>query len=419
MGLQVSNPGATRLDHNASTRGISGILLLLTLALFGCGDASFVTPFAMYTSIVSADLNGDGKPDIGLASSYISGPPPHAGNAVVLLQDISPAEGYLPPRWYETGNDPQSILAGDIDGDGRPDLVVSNEVTSAKNSGTNSISILLQDPRSPGVFLPATNYTAGQSPAVVLGDIDGDGRPDLVVGTRSSPAGISLFRQSPSNPGTFEPSVLIASLQGVSAVAVGDLDGDGRLDIAVATNAGVFILIQIASAPGIFLPAVGYAAGSQPASIAVGDLNGDGSPDLAVANYGSPDGAIRGCASVLLQDPEDPGKFLPATDYATGFRSGSIAIGDLDGDGRMDLAVGNPLSSGPNGSISILFQDTGNPGAFLPAANYPGAEPLSVAISDLNGDGNADFAVADDGAVIYYQDPVRHGIFSGPVRIGP
>jgi len=400
--------------------GFPRIPLLLALAVPGCGGvASFDTPFTMYTSIVSADLNGDGRVDIAMSSSYLSGSPPHPGYAVVLLQYPAPDEGFSSSVRYDTGSDPDFLLVGDIDGDGNPDLVVADQTLSAKGGGTSGISVLLQDPGNPGGFLPSIEYPTGQSPEVAFGDIDADGNPDLVVGTTSDPAGISLFRQSPGNPGTFEPPAVIASLPGVSAVAVEDLDGDGILDIAVATDAGISILIQNASAPGIFLPQIVYAAGSQPTSIAVGDLNGDGRPDLAVANYGSPDGSIKASASVFLQDPADPGKFLPATDYATGFRSSSIAIGDLDGDGRMDLAVANPVTSGSNGGISILLQDTGNPGVFLPAANYPGIfQPLFVAIADLNGDGNADIAVADDGALIYYQDPVRHGIFFSPVRVG-
>lgn len=157
-------------------------------------------------------------------------------------------------------------------------------------------------------------------------------------------------------------------------------------------------------------------------SIASSDLNGDGCPDLAVANYGSPDGSIKGSASILLQDPSNPGKFFPTTDYVTGYRSTSIAIGDLNSDGKPDLAVANSksLSPGPTGNISLLFQDPGNPGSFLPAVRLPGiSQPVSVAIGDLNGDGDADIVVADDGAVVYYQDPFRHGIFSGPVRIRP
>jgi len=400
--------------------GFPSIPLLLALALPGCGGvASFDTPFTTYTSIASADLNGDGRVDIAMSCVYLSGPPPHPGYAVVLPRNPAPTDGFSPPVRYDTGNDPDFLLVGDIDGDGKPDLVVADQTPSAKGEGTNSISVLLQDPGNSGGFLPSIEYLTGRSPEVALGDVDADGNPDLVVGTTSDPAGISLFRQTPGNPGTFEPPVVIASLPGVSAVAVEDFDGDGKLDIAVANDAGISILVQDATAPGIFLPAVSYAAGSQPTSIAVGDLNGDGRPDLAVANYGSPDGSIKASASVLLQDPADPGKFLPATDYATGFRSSSIAIGDLDGDGRLDLVVANPVTSGSNGGISVLLQDTGNPGAFLPAANYPGiSQPLSVAIGDLNGDGNADIAVADGGVLIYYQDPVRHGIFSRPVRVG-
>ena len=409
------------MGRKTFARRFPGIPLLLALTFPGCGGvASFDTPFTMHTSIASADLDGDGRMDIAMSSSYLSGSPPHPGYAVVLLQNHAPAEGFSPPVRYDTGSDPDFLLVGDIDGDGKPDLVVADQTLSAQGGGTSGISVLRQDPGNSGGFLPSIEYPTGRSPEVAFGDVDADRNPDLVVGTTSDPAGISLFRQSPGNPGTFEPPVLVASLPGVSAVAVEDLDGDGRLDIAVATNTGIVILIQSASGPGIFLPAVGYAAGSQPTSIAVGDLNGDGCPDLAVANYGSPDGLIKASASILLQDPTDPGKFLPATDYATGFRSSSIAIGDLDGDGKMDLAVANPVYSGSIGSISILLHDTGNAGAFLPAANYPGiSRPLSVAIADLNGDGNADIAVADAGALIYYQDPVRHGIFFSPVRIGP
>lgn len=405
---------------NVFARRFFGVLIMSPLAIFGCSVASFDEPFTVYTSVASTDLDGDGRPDIAMASSYISGSPPHAGNAVVLLQNHSPSEGFLPPRRYATGNDSETIFAGDVNGDGKPDLVVSNVVTSADKNGTDSISILLQEWGNPGMFLPASNYATGKSPAVALGDVDGDGLPDLLVGTTRDPAGISLYRQSSLNPGTFEPPVQIASLQGVSAIVAGDFDRDGRLDICLATVTGIFILLQDASAPGTFLPAVEYPAGDQPIAIAMGYLNNDGLPDLVVANYGSPNGQKRGSVSIFLQDPTTPGTLLPANEYATGFRSTSVAIGDLNGDGMVDIAVANPVSSGSNGNISILFQAPGHMGIFLPAVNYPAfSQPFSIAISDLDRDGNADLVVADGGAVIYYQDPTQPGVFMSPVRLGP
>lgn len=85
-----------------------------------------------------------------------------------------------------------------------------------------------------------------------------------------------------------------------------------------------------------------------------------------------------------------------------------------------DIAVANPVSSGANGDISILLQASGRKGIFQPAVNYPAPfQPLSVAIAELNGDGKAYVIVADGGAIAYYQDPARPGIFMNPVRVGP
>jgi hypothetical protein len=409
------------LNRNAFVWRLFWVLILSPVVMLDCGAGSFsVPPFTSYTSVVATDLNGDGRPDIAMASSYISGSPPHAGNAVVLLRDNAPSDAFLPPTRYATGHDSNFILAGDINGDGKPDLVVSNVVTSADNNGTNSISVLLQRPGSPGTFSPSSDYVTGQSPVVALGDIDGDGLPDLVVGTTRNPAGVSVFAQSRTSPGVFESPVQIASLEGVSSVAVGDIDRNGTVDVCLSTATGLVVLLQEGSVPGTFVPAIRYEAGSQPIAIAMGDLDGDGLPDLVVANYGSPDGQIHGGVSVFLQDPSTPGKLLPATEYATGSRSISVAVGDLDGDGMPDIAVANPVSSGANGDISILLQAPGRKGIFQSAVNYPASfQPLSVAVADLNGDGKADVVVADGGAIAYYQDSERPGVFMKPVRVGP
>lgn len=180
--------------------GIPSIPLLLALALPGCGGAGFNTPFTIYTSIASADLNGDGRLDIAMSCAYLSGPPPHPGYAVVLLQNPVPADGFSPPVRHDTGNDPDFLLVGDIDGDGKPDLVVADQTPSAKGEGTNSISVLLQDPGNPGVFLPAANYPGISQPlSVAIADLNGDGNADIAV----ADGGALIYYQDPVRHGIF------------------------------------------------------------------------------------------------------------------------------------------------------------------------------------------------------------------------
>lgn len=388
------------------------------LLLSGCsGGGDVIPPFTLQFSIAIGDVNGDGRPDLALADTFIAGPPPHPGHAAVILQDPGRPGSFFPALNFATGSDPVFITIGDLNGDGLPDLVVAN-------SNSHNVSILLQDPNHPGSFLPAKNYATGRFPnSIAIGDLNGDGRPDLAIAT-SGPGAVSILIQGPSLPGSFFPATTLLPGSTASSVAIGDLNSDGKLDIAVA-NAGndgignVFVLMQDPASPGAFLPAASFKAGLQPISIAIGDLNGDGSPDLAVANLGSPSDGGTTSVSVILQNPLVPGNFLAATNYPTGFGSQSVAIGDLNGDGRLDLAVANAGSLGSTGSISVLLQDPANPGTYLTATNYPGrSQPLSVAIGDLNGDGKPDLAVADGGASVLFQDQSRPGNFFNSVLVG-
>src|SRR6266511_3173780 len=150
--------------------------------------------------------------------------------------------------------------------------------------------------------------------------------------------------------------------------------------LVLSGSLGVAALFA-SSAPS-FAVARNYPAGREPASVATGDLNGDGKPDLATANNAA------GTASVLLNKGD--GSFRAKRNYGTGRYSGSIAIGDLNGDGKPDLATANVNMS----TVSVLLNR--GDGSFPPKLDYgTGRGPTSVAIADLNGDGKPDLATAN------------------------
>jgi hypothetical protein len=307
------------------------------------------------------------------------------------------------------GSDTAMVSLGDLNGDNLIDLVAAND-TSA------SISILFQNSSSPGTFLAAQNLGVGTHPGgVAIGDLNGDGHLDIAV----ADSGLTVLFQNAGVPGTFFPPISL----GVhcSSVGIGDLNQDGRADlVATATNAGnISILLQNPARAGTFLPPQSVAAGFQPFNVAIADLNADDILDLAVANYGTPDNSATASLSVLLNNSVSPGSFLAATNYATGQRSRSLSVGDLNGDGKVDVAVANAGGLGNTGSVSVLFQNPGALGAFLPAVNRPGtSQPLGVAIADLNGDSLLDIALADEGARILFQIPGQPGNFQSAILAG-
>ncbi len=178
------------------------------------------------------------------------------------------------------------------------------------------------------------------------------------------------------------------------SIAVGDFNGDGNLDLAVANFDDGTVAILLGDGTGYFSPAPTpiVTVGSGPYSIAVGDFTGDGILDLAVANSGD------NTVSILVND--GTGKFSPAATptVAVGVSPLSVVVGDFLGNGKLDLAVANQFGTDHDeaspGSVSILLGD--GTGSFTPAATLPvGYSPYSVAVGDFNGDGVLDLAVAN------------------------
>ena len=394
---------------STSARLLIAICVVLTLGACGSDDSAVIPPFTLTFSVAVGDLNGDGRPDLASANTFIAGPPPHPGHVSVILQSQSSPGAFSGARNLDVGSDTAVVSLGDLNGDTLMDLVAAND-TSA------SISILFQNSSSPGTFLAAQNHGVGAHPdGVAIGDLNGDGHLDIAV----ADSGLSILFQNAGVPGTFFSPIRLGV--SCSSVGIGDLNGDGRADlVATATNAGhVSILLQSPAGAGTFLPPQTVPAGFQPFNVAIADLNADGRLDLAIANLGTPDNPATASLSVLLNNSASPGSFLAATNYATGERSESVSVGDLNGDGRPDLAVANAGGFGNTGSVSVFFQNPGAPGAFHPAVHRPGtSQPLGVAIADLNGDNLLDIALADEGVRILFQIPGHPGTFRSPILVG-
>lgn len=402
-------------------------VIIIVAVLAGCGgnnsgggnNSITPPPILTYSSVVVNDLNRDGKLDIAGAlestSTSSDGTVTIREYVIVYLQDPANPGKFLSPVRYDLGGvgAAVSIAAGDLNGDGQPDLVTAD-------MGSGSVSVLLQDGTGSGHFLPAVTYAAGAGAAsVAIGDLNGDGKPDIAV----AGYGVQVLFQNPNSPGKFlSPTTFHIPWNAPNSVTIADLNGDGYADLIAPTVSQVAVFLQNPALPGNFFSATGYDAGQQPWGAAVGDLNGDGRPDIAVANYGPPNQRSGTSVSVLLQNPAVSGTFLTPANYATDRVSMVVQIGDLDGDGRPDLAVANngavlttcpPNCDSVGSSVSVLLQDPANPGTFLPSTNYSTTKPVgSVAIGDMNGDGKADLVLSyEDSIVIRFQDPNAPGKF--------
>jgi FG-GAP-like repeat/Calx-beta domain/Carboxypeptidase regulatory-like domain/FG-GAP repeat len=276
---------------------------------------------------------------------------------------------------FAAGSNPGSVAAGDFNGDGKLDLAVTNHGSSSTN-----ISVLLGD--GAGGFAAATNFSVGTSPFLVaLGDFNGDGKSDLAVANEDSN---DVSVRLGDGAGGFAAATNFSVGVGPQSVAVGDFNGDFKQDLATA-NANPNsnnVSVLLGNGAGSFAAAQDFGAGSGPVSVAAGDFNNDGKSDLAVANDSSNN------VSVLLRNA---GSFAPATNFAVGSTPVWVATADFNGDGKLDLAVANVNSN----DVSVLL---GNGlGNFGTASNFGvGVAPRSVALGDFNGDGKLDLAVANE-----------------------
>jgi hypothetical protein len=343
--------------------------------LLGNGDGTFQekVDFAAGDGpmcVAVGDVNRDGKPDLAVANA--------GGNVSVIVNatNFEPLGQFTPALGspFAAGLSPRSVEVGDVNRDGKPDLVVASH-------GSDSVSVLLGN--GDGTFQRAVDYAAGGGPAsVAVRDVNRDGKPDLTVANEYTD-NVSVLLGN--GDGTFQPAVNYAAGDGPRSVAIGYVNGVGKPYLAVANYFSHNVSVLLGNGDGTFQAAVNYAAGDGPASVVVGDVNRDGKPDLAVANPGPP---FAGSLSVLLGS--DDGIFQAAQVYPTGENPIAVAVGDVSGDGKPDLAVAN--WSGDNVGVMLGNGD----GTFQDAVHFEtGSRPLSVALGDVNRDGKPDLAVAN------------------------
>ena len=279
------------------------------------------------------------------------------------------------------------MAVGDLNHDGKPDLVLTNWYTSLKNLNVGSVSVLLGN--GDGTFQAPVSYSTGEFKAssVVIADLNGDGKPDLAV---TNIGGVSILMGN--GDGTFQPAVTyyLAGIDGLWG-AIADLNGDGFPDLVVATGCEIGNCLEggfsvlLGKGDGTFQPSVGYDSGGYNALwVALGDLNGDGHPDLVVANVCKDSYCATG-GEISVRLGVGDGTFQAPVNYSSGGAGAwSVAIADVNGDGKPDLVVGN---TGPTSAAVLLGLGDG---IFQPAVTYGSYGCSSLVLADVNGDGKLD-----------------------------
>ena len=365
-GASYSAASSVTRSFTVSLANPSGTLVAATGSPFAAGSEPGFT--------VTGDFNGDGISDLATASC-------NASTVTILLGNGSGGFTAAPGGPILVDGCPNWLAIGDFNGDGLQDIATANAYN-------NDVAVLLGNGSGGFAEAPGGPIAVGNLPlSVSVGDFNGDGIPDLAV-ANGSDNNVTVLLGNGSGGGTAAPGSPFATGNGPTPIALADFNGDGILDLAVGNYTDNNVTVLLGDDSGGFSAVTGspFMVGNSPYSMVVGDFNGDGKPDLAVANYGD------NTVTVLLGNGSGGFTAAAGNPFATGNGPNSLAAGDFNGDGRPDLAVAN---SGDD-TVTILLGN--GSGGFTAAAGGPfaaGSGSSFLAAGDFNGDGRPDVAIAD------------------------
>jgi hypothetical protein len=342
----------------------------------------------------------------------------------LLLRQPAAAESFKSAKLLPVSTGVDYVLSADLNGDGKLDLVYLPSITSGAPISLRTPQVLLGN--GDGTFaaaqaVPSIPASAGSLGRFAIADVNKDGKPDLVVVVATNTSGSSLAVFLGNGDGTFQPGIVSVGPSSTNTfpnldarMGIADFDGDGAVDIVVSDLANDTLSFLSGDHQGHFTLQDTWFDGNNPRDIHVADLNGDGHLDFVAQ------GGLSSSISVYLGNGN--GTFQPMVTYTGPHFTGSVVLNDINHDGHLDLVV-----SGFNNTVDILlgkgdgtFSNTSAGGS-----SYAGVGPTVVAVSDFDGDGTLDIAVASHNGIgilrglgnLTYQAPSEFPV--GPFPYNP
>ena len=351
------------------------------------------------------------------APAFTNEPPRNVSHSEVVSSQRSGIGFKHLGQFAAGGLNTVSIAEADLNGDGELDIVTASMCLNQSDCTVGSVGVLLGSGH--GQFQPAVSYSSGgySTHAVSIADVNRDGIPDLIVASECSGSLCNQPGQGAvgvligNGDGTFQPPVSYGSGSwNATSVDIADVNHDGSPDLVISNlclsshdcNSGA-VSVLIGNGDGTFQGAVTYkSAGEYGESVVAADVTEDGNLDLVVSNQCQQNTCLTGAVSVFAGNGD--GTFQPPVSYnSVGGIGSSLAVGDFNKDGHLDIAVAD-LCADYNCDSSGLTVLLGNgDGTFQPAVGYSsGGEPfingsqMGIVIADFNGDSDPDIAITDN-----------------------